>query len=173
MTGQKRKFIDTDDFYSFTVGTFLNSITLNPMEFMASHISSTLGLQTLSLQGSTKTEVVFASFDATPNIGKYCISPTTNSIIIGTDPAIITTQALALDYIVGFLLVYNLIPLSYYGDTELFTMTTKYGTGTLVGMTNPTTFSVIENKISAYDDDINVNTISYYEHTVRRALIAI
>ena len=172
MTAIQKKFIDISDFYSFAIGTHVNTITLKPQAYMVVHNGTTLGLQTLSLQGVPLTEVVFSGFDATLNVGKYTIDPTTNSVLYGGDPAIITSQALALNYIQGFLLTYQMIGLSYVGSTELYKMSTYYSNGTFVGSTNPTTFDVLSAKISAYDNDVNPNDIGFYVHEISRALQA-
>lgn len=173
MTGQRKRFIDTDDFYSFTIGVSLNSITLNPMEFMASHASSTLGLQTLSLQGVAKTEVVFASFDVIGNINKYCVSPTTNSIILGVDPAVITTQALAINYIQGLLLIYDMIDLEYASTQPLYTLETRLSDGTFIGSSLQSSFDVLETKINALDENQNINIGGYYIHNLVRSIQAV
>jgi len=172
MTAIQKKFIDINDFYSFTIGMHVNTITLKPQPYMSVHNGTTLGLQTLSLQGVPLTEVVFSGFDATINVGRYTIDPTTNSILYGGDPAIITSQALALNYIQGLLLQYQMISLSYFGSTELYTMSTSYSNGVFVGSTLATDFLTLQQKISAYDNDINPNDVGVYQHTIQRAIQA-
>jgi hypothetical protein len=170
MTAIQKKFIDVSDFYSFAIGTHVNTITLKPQPYMSVHNGTTLGLQILSLQGVPLTEVVFSGFDATINVGRYTIDPTTNSILYGGDPAIITSQALALNYIQGLLLNFQMVSLSYFGSSELYTLSTTYSNGVNVGSTLATDFITLQNKISAYDQDIDLNQNGFYIHSIQRAI---
>lgn len=172
MTGNRKVFIDTVDFYSFTEGDDINIIVLNPMLYAKSHDGTTLGLQVLSLQGSEQEEVVFASFDATANEGKYTVDPDTNSLWLGVDASVITTQALALDYIQGFLLVYQMIDLQYASSESLYTMKSYLSDGTFVSNTLQSTFDVLEAKMDALDQNQNINTGGYNQHVLIRSIEA-
>ena len=172
MTGIIKKFIDVVDFYQLNT-SYVNvrGIWLNPMEFMATHDGTTLGLQTISLQGVDLEEVVFANLDLIASFGKYTVDPTTNSIILIVDPAVITSEALAKDYIQGLLLNYNISTIEYYSTDALYTLETYTANGTLVNSTSASSMGTLVSKMYVLDADLDLNSeTSYYSHTLRRAL---
>ncbi len=173
MTAQKRVFLDSSYFSSRIVGTHLTAIVLNPLELMAIHSGSVQGLETISIQNTTLSEVAFADYDETVNVGKYCCNSTLGAYYILVDSAVITNDTLARGWITGIQILYNLVPLSYFGSTDLYKLSTYYSNGVFVGSTNPTTFDAISAKIAAYSDDINLNDIGYYIFGVTRAIQAV
>ncbi len=173
MTAQKKLFLDFDNFSSRIVGDDLTAIVLDPLPYAKIHDGSIQGFEVLSLQNVEIPQVVFTAYDDISNIGSYCVDPSTNSILILVDSDTITTDQLAKNFIQGILTIYDMISLEYFGSTELYQLSTSYSNGVFVGSTNPTTFSVLENKISAYSSDINVNDIGYYEFKITRVLSAV
>lgn len=172
MAGYNRIFVDVDDFYELrTSYSTVNGIWLNPMEYMAIHDGTDLGLQTISLQGVELTEVAFASLDLIGSVGKYTVDPTTNSIILIVAKGDVSTNELAIDYIVGHLLKYQTKTLEYYSTDALYTMDTYAADGTFIGSTQASSTSVLVSKMLVLDGSQNVNsTAGWYYHNLRRAL---
>ncbi len=174
MTGIRKIFLDETYFSSLdTAPVNVNVIICNPLLYDFVHSGAIQNKETISLQGVNKTEYTYAGKDSSAgNIGGYCFNPADNTLCLLVDPAIVTSNDLARNYLKGVLVEYQMIDLEYFGSSELFSMTTTYSNGVNVGSTNPTTFDVLEAKISAYDNDIDVNTIGFYEHKIIRSLQA-
>ncbi len=172
MTAQRKLFLDFDNFSSRIVGTHLTAIVLDPLLYAKIHDGSVQNYENVTLQNVAIPQVSYTSYDAIINIGSYCVSPTDNNIYLLVDSAEISTDIAAKSFIQGILVLYDLINLEYFGSTELYQLDTTYSNGVFVGSTNPTTFSVIESKISSYSTDINVNDIGWYEFKITRSLQA-
>ena len=170
MTAKKRVFLTSDNFSSRIVGTFLTAIVILPLDYMATHSGSVQGLEVVSIQNTVLTEVAFSGYDATINIGKYCCNNTLGVYYILVDSAVITSDTLAKGWITGMQILYNLIPLEYFGSTSLYSLKTSYSNGQEIGSTDPTTLDVLSAKIDVYSEDINVNLNGYYEFLIQRSM---
>lgn len=172
MAGYNRLFLDTDNFYQLNESyTNVNGIWLNPLEYAVVHNGTTLGLQTISLQGVVMEEVAFASLDLLTSIGKYTVDPTTNSIIIIVDKTPIDTDAEAIAHITGMLVRYEMKSLEYFSTDALYTMETYSADGTFIGSSLASSTSVLVSKMLTLDTYQNVNSESgFYYHKLRRAL---
>lgn len=172
MAGVKKIFLDEEYFYELkTTYTLVNGIWLYPLEFMAAHSGTALGLQDLFLQGAERTEVAFADLDLTASIGKYTIDPTTNSVIIIVDKSAIDTDEKAINYITGMLLKYQMKSLEYFSTDSLYTMESYTSDGTFLGSTLASSTSVITSKMINSDSSQDVNSsVGYQYHILRRAL---
>jgi len=170
MAGYKRVFINSEDFYSFTVGVNANTIRINPMPYMAVHTGSISGLQHLYLQGNELTEIAVADVDILLNVGKYAVD-TSNSVCFVVDKITVDTEEKAKKYIEGFLLVYQMVSLQYSGDINIYTMYTYATDGTFIGGTNASSLTDLEYKMSILDKMQNINGITgYYYHILNRAI---
>lgn len=173
MTGTRKIFLDESYFSSMdTAPTSVNVIIINPLLYDVSHDGTVQGYETISLQGVNKTEVAYTSRDSAPNIGKYCFNPADNTLCLLVDPAVVTTDALAKSYITGILIDYEMIDLEFYSTEPQYILNTKYSSGADVGSTTPVTFDIIQARIEALDNGIDVNVNGYYIHTLTRALTA-
>ena len=170
MTAQKKLFLDFDNFSSRIVGSALTAIVLDPLPYAKVHDGTVQNFETVSLQNVNIPQVAFSSYDNISNVGTYCVNPATNSIYLLVSSSAITSDQLAKNYIQGILVIFDMVNLEYFGSTELYKLSTSYSNGVFVGSTNPTTFSVLEDKISAYSSDININDIGWYEFTITRAI---
>jgi hypothetical protein len=172
MTSYKRKFIDDGDFYQLdTSPTNVDSIILLPQEFMAVHSGTVLGLQTITLQGVERAEVVWANLDQSGSVGKYTVNPTTNAIYILVTPGTVTTNEGAKEYIEGMLLTYQMATLEAVSDDALYIMRTETVSGELIGETLMTSTGVLLSKMLNYDSSQDVNSENgYFVHSYRRAL---
>ena len=173
MTAIRKIFLDVEHFSAFsTTPTNVNTITLLPFSYMATHDGTTLGLQDLSLQGEKKTEVTYATLDTTGNAGKYTVNPTNNTLILLVDKLTVDTEEKAIKYIIGFLLEYQMVNVAYSG-TDNYVLKTYAANGTFVGEATGVKMSDINTKVQNYDTNINVNsTPGYYEHVISRVLVA-
>jgi len=172
MTAQRQIFLTASDFSSRIVGDDLTAISLDPLLYAELHDGTVQGRELITLQAVSIPEVAFTGYDDAMNIGSYTVDPDTNSIYILVDSDDIDTDTLAKNWITGIQVLYDMISLEYFGSTELYQLSTSYSNGVFVGSTNPTTFDVIEEKISAYSEGINVNDIGWYEFKVTRVLQA-
>lgn len=170
MTAQKKLFLDFDNFSSRIVGDDLTAIVLNPLPYAKIHDGTVQNFEAITLQNIVIPQVVFTGYDNVSNIGSYCVDPSTNSIMLLVDSSAINSDQLAKNFIQGILVVFDMVNLEYFGSTELYKLSTSYSNGVFVGSTNPTIFSVLEDKISAYSSDININDIGWYEFTITRAI---
>ncbi len=172
MSGKTKIFLDDQFFYKFeTSYTNVNGIWLYPMEYMKIHSGTELGLQELSIQGTEKTEVVFANLDLLASIGAYTVDPTSNSIIFIVDKTIVDTEQEAIDYIRGFLLTYEMKSLEYFSTDALYTMDSYCSDGTFIGSTLASSTSVLVSKMMTLDASQNVNSsVGYQYHILKRAL---
>jgi hypothetical protein len=172
MSGYNKLFLDENAFYSLEDSyTSVNGIWLYPMEYMATHNGTTLGLQELSIQGVVMEEVTFANLDVVGSVGKYTIDPITNSVILIVAKATIDTDAKAIAEITGFLLTYQMKTLEYFSTDSLYTMESYAADGTFLGSTLASSTSVLISKMMVMDASQDVNSdIGYQSHTFRRAL---
>ena len=172
MAGYNRLFLDTDNFYQIvTSHTNVNAIWLLPLEYMAIHNGTTLGLQTLSLQGVQMGEVTFANLDLLTSVGKYTVDPTTNSVIIIVDKTAIDTSDEAIAHITGMLIRYEMKTLEFFSTDALYTMETYAADGTFIGSSLASSTSVLMSKMLTLDTYQNINSDGgFYQHKLRRAL---
>lgn len=172
MSGTVRRFIDLSDFYELdTAYTSVNGIWLNPMEFASVHDGTTLGLQTISLQGVELPEIVYADLDLIGSVGSYTVDPTTNSIIIIVDKAIIDSEEKAKNYIQGMLVVYEYKILEYFSTDALYTLETTSSSGNTISSSLASSMGTLVSKMYTLDSNLNLNDNNgYYVHTLRRAI---
>lgn len=172
MAGKNRIFLDNEYFYKLDKSyTNVNGIWLYPIEFMAVHNGTELGLQEISLQGVVYEEIIFSDLDLFTSIGKYTVDPITNSIIIIVDKTPIDSDVEATNYIRGLLLNYEMKSLEYFSTDSLYTMETYASDGTFIGSTQASSTSVLMSKMFVLDSSQDVNSSTgYYYHNLRRAL---
>jgi hypothetical protein len=171
MAGNKRIFLDAENFYKLEESYVnIDGIWLYPMEFMAIHNGTDLGLQEISLQGVVLEEVAFADLDLLANVGKYTVDPTTNSIILIVSKTPLV-EIVPSEYITGMLLNYELKTLEYFSTDSLYTMETYSADDTFLGSTQASSTSVLTSKMLVMDASQDVNSsIGYQYHILRRAL---
>ena len=174
MTAIKKIFLDETYFYSLDVSpTDVNAIRVLPLSFMVAHDGTTLGLQTIALQGVEMAEVIFADMDLTASIDSYTVEPTTNQIMFIVDKTIIDTEAKAIDFLIGLLVKYQMVSIEYLTSTPTYAMTTLAADGTFVGETAGISTDNLVQKILCLDNGQNINAKpGYYYHVVQRTIKA-
>ena len=174
MTGTRKIFLDETYFSSLdTAPTNVNVIICNPLLYNFVHNGTIQNKETISLQGVVKTEYTYAGRDSSAgNIGGYCFNGTDNTLCLLVDPTIVTTNALAQNYLKGILIEYSMIDLTYSSSESLYVMESYLSDGTKIGSTLPSSFDTLTAKMNALDQYQNPNLNGYYIHVLNRSLQA-
>lgn len=171
MTALKKIFLDDTYFQSFvTTGVNTNVIVTSALPYVAVPTGTIDNQVNISLQGVEMTEVAYADIDILANVGKFAMN-TNSTVNLIVDKTLVDTEAKAKDYLKGLMVIYELRTLAYNETTpNLYTIQTTLPSGVVVGNTVATNLEGLVARIETLDDNLNINTVGYYIHTIIHSL---
>lgn len=167
-------FLRPEDFLNFNMDLYtnINLIKINPLLFMAQHDNNINNLEQISIQGLNIPEIAYISdqlLDNPSNVGKYfCLNDNCITFIVAKDK--INSIQDAKNYIFGIYVLYQMKVLQYNSNEPVYVMTTKTSDGKEININTGSTLPILMNKINVLDENLDINTIGYFEHKIRRLI---